>query len=47
MNVGIITFHCSYNFGSALQSFAMQAAVQRLGHVASLIDLLAPGDFSR
>ena len=38
MNVGIITFHCSYNFGSALQSFAMQAAVQRLGHVASLID---------
>ena len=38
MRVGIITFHCSYNFGSALQSFAMQAAVQRLGYAASLID---------
>lgn len=38
MSVGIITFHCSYNFGSALQSFAMQAAVQRLGYAASLID---------
>lgn len=38
MNVGIITFHCSFNFGSALQSYAMQTAVQRLGYAASLID---------
>ena len=38
MNVGIITFHCSYNFGSALQAFAMQTVVQRLGHSAVLID---------
>lgn len=38
MNVGIITFHCSYNFGSALQAFAMQAATQKLGHTSALID---------
>lgn len=38
MNVGIITFHCSYNFGSALQSFAMQEAVKLLGHSPTLID---------
>lgn len=38
MNVGIITFHCSYNFGSALQSFAMQEAVKHLGHSPALID---------
>ena len=38
MNVGIITFHCSYNFGSALQSFAMQTATQSLQHTVALID---------
>lgn len=38
MNVGIITFHCSYNFGSALQAFAMQTAAQKLGHTSALID---------
>lgn len=38
MRVGIITFHASYNFGSALQAFAMQAVVKSLGHEATTID---------
>ena len=24
MKIGIITFHCSYNYGSALQAYALQ-----------------------
>lgn len=38
MKVGIVTFHCSYNFGSALQAFAMQESVGRLGHEPRIID---------
>ena len=28
MNTGIVTFHCSYNYGSALQAYALQIAVK-------------------
>lgn len=38
MRVGIVTFHCSYNFGSALQAFALQRTVEKLGHRAFIID---------
>lgn len=38
MRVGIITFHASYNFGSALQAYAMQTVVESLGHTAAIID---------
>lgn len=38
MRVGIITFHNSYNFGSALQAYALQYALQDLGHDAVIID---------
>lgn len=38
MKIGIVTFHCSYNFGSALQAFALQESVSRLGHESWIID---------
>lgn len=38
MKVGIITFHCSYNFGSALQAYALQRAVTSLGNECLIID---------
>lgn len=38
MTVGIITFHASLNFGSALQAFALQSAVRELGHDSVIID---------
>lgn len=38
MNIGIVTFHCSYNFGSALQAWAMQSAIEKLGHSATIVD---------
>lgn len=38
MNVGIVTFHCSYNFGSALQAFALQETIRLLGHDVRIID---------
>jgi hypothetical protein len=38
MRIGIITLHCSYNFGSSLQAFALQTAIERLGHEAKIID---------
>lgn len=28
--VGVLTFHCQYNFGSALQAYALQKAIERL-----------------
>lgn len=38
MKVGIVTFHCSYNFGSALQAYALQEVIRSLGHDATIID---------
>jgi hypothetical protein len=38
VRVGIITFHNSYNFGSALQAYALQTAVGDMGHEATIID---------
>lgn len=35
---GIITFHAAYNFGSALQAYALQEAVKRAGCRAKIIN---------
>jgi hypothetical protein len=34
MRVGVITFHCSYNFGSVLQAWAL---TQQLCHMGQLV----------
>lgn len=38
MKVAIITQHRVFNYGSALQTYATQVAVQRVGHDAQVID---------
>lgn len=38
MNVGIITRHAYPNYGSLLQAYALQEAIQQLGHNAVCID---------
>lgn len=38
MKIGIITMHKVHNNGSALQAFALQRAIDKLGHTAMLID---------
>ncbi len=37
-SVGIITFHAAYNFGSALQAYALQEAVKRAGCAPKIIN---------
>lgn len=36
--VGIVTFHASLNFGSALQAFALQSAISAIGCLPEIID---------
>lgn len=43
--VGIITMHKVLNFGSALQAYALQVAIERLGYVAEIIDYKFPNNF--
>lgn len=43
--VGIITMHKIYNFGSALQAYALQHIVTALGYDAELIDYKFPNVF--
>ncbi|MCX7848263.1 MAG: polysaccharide pyruvyl transferase family protein, partial [bacterium] len=38
MRVGILTFHHVANYGAMLQAYALQEAVQELGHEVELID---------
>ena len=37
-SVGIITYHAAYNFGSVLQAYATQKAIEGLGHKATIIN---------
>lgn len=37
-SVGIITFHCSYNYGSALQAYALQSYLLEMGYKVKIID---------
>ena len=46
-NVGIITFHCSYNYGSALQAYALQTFIESLGFNVKIIDFVMKKDFEQ
>lgn len=38
MRVGIVTFHCAYNFGSSLQTWSLKRVIEKRGHNVSIID---------
>ena len=38
MRIGILTFHDEVNYGSLLQAYAMQTALQDMGHEAFIVD---------
>ena len=38
MKIGILTFHSQLNYGGVLQAYAMQMALQAMGHEAVVID---------
>lgn len=42
MKVGILTFHGSHNYGSMLQTYALQQTVIALGHDCRIINLRTP-----
>ena len=42
LNVGVLTMHRVINFGSVLQAYATQVAIERLGHNCTLIDYIYP-----
>lgn len=44
--VGIITFHSAHNYGSMLQAFALQTAVELLGYQSEIIDFRPEGQSS-
>lgn len=47
INVGTITFHCSYNYGSALQTFALKALLEKKKYVVNVIDFIHKKDFEQ
>ena len=38
LNVGIITYHAAYNYGSVLQAYATQTKIASMGHHVTMID---------
>lgn len=38
MRIGIVTFHCAYNFGSVLQAWALRRQLSRMGHEVRVVD---------
>ncbi len=42
MKIGIITMHRVINYGSALQAFALQYELEKLGHEVEIIDYIFP-----
>lgn len=42
--VGIITFHCQYNCGSALQAFSLQTTIEHMGYSAQIINYFFTDD---
>lgn len=38
MNIGILTFHCGYNFGANLQALATVASLRSIGHYPVILD---------
>jgi len=47
MNIAIITFHCSYNYGSVLQAYALQTYLESQGHNVKIIDYVLSSDFKQ
>lgn len=45
LNIGIITIHRSYNYGSILQTFAIQYVLESMGHKVEVIDYTFPNEF--
>ena len=43
MKVEVITLHRVTNFGSLLQTYATQTALEQLGHKAEIIDFVPEG----
>lgn len=38
MRIGVVTFHCAYNFGSVLQTWALVQELKRRGHEVRAVD---------
>lgn len=38
MKIGILTFHCAYNYGAVLQTYALQEYLRQAGHEVSIIN---------
>ncbi|MDD6082296.1 MAG: polysaccharide pyruvyl transferase family protein [Oscillospiraceae bacterium] len=47
MKIAILTFHCSYNYGSALQAYALQTFLERKGHSVKIVDYVLSSDFKQ
>lgn len=47
INVGTITFHCSYNYGSALQTFALKTLLEKKKYIVNVIDFIYKKDFEQ
>lgn len=47
LKIGIITFHCSYNYGSALQAFALKTVLKNNGYKVNIIDFIYKKDFEQ
>lgn len=45
--VGIITFHCQHNYGSALQAYAMQEAVRKSGQSCKILNFYYEKDMKQ
>lgn len=43
-NIGLLTMHRVYNFGSVLQAFALQKVIEKLGYKCTLIDYQYPNN---
>ena len=44
-SIGIITMHKVHNYGSALQAYALQRIISKLGFDCELIDYIYPNDY--
>ena len=45
--IAIITFHCSYNYGSALQAYSSKALLESWNYEVSIIDFVDKDDFDQ
>ncbi len=47
LKIGIITFHCSYNYGSALQAFALKTLLKKKKYDVNIINFIYKKDFEQ